>query len=190
MHLTLVHNRDYARPVTANSVAGFGDPSSYGATAPTQQQALFLCLPFGRAPATRCLSMADRVGRPSGLPGSVAPVRQPRAVCHPIPFGDGRWQLLHQLRSSTTMANPTQVTPEAFDLAAKAYDSVELAVSTLHCLSAIFRAIYQAEQFPSHNKRLAGVGQYLADDWGSLLDGQAGELKAMLEAVREGRAAA
>ncbi|HCK4556869.1 TPA: hypothetical protein N0G95_003776 [Pseudomonas aeruginosa] len=88
------------------------------------------------------------------------------------------------------MANPTQVTPEAFDLAAKAYDSVELAVSTLHCLSAIFRAICQAEQFPSHNKRLAGVGQYLADDWGSLLDGQAGELKAMLEAVREGRAAA
>ncbi|HBO5011039.1 TPA: hypothetical protein L4X14_006326 [Pseudomonas aeruginosa] len=88
------------------------------------------------------------------------------------------------------MASPTQVAPEAFDLAAKAYDSIELAVSTLYDLSAIFRAIYQAEQFPSHNKRLAGVGQYLADDWGSLLDGQAGELKAMLEAVREGRAAA
>ncbi|MBN0401809.1 ash family protein, partial [Pseudomonas aeruginosa] len=73
MNLTLVHSRDYARPVTANSVAGFGDPTGYGATAPTQHQALFLCLPFGRAPATRCLSMADRVGRPSGLPGSVFP---------------------------------------------------------------------------------------------------------------------
>lgn len=88
------------------------------------------------------------------------------------------------------MANHTQVTPEALDLAAKAYDTVELAVSTLYDLSAIFRAIYQAEQSPSHNKRLAGVGQYLADDWGSLLDGQVGELKAMLEATREGRAAA
>ena len=45
------------------------------------------------------------------------------------------------------MASPTQVAPEAFDLAAKAYDSIELAVSTLYDLSAIFRAIYQAEQF-------------------------------------------
>lgn len=87
------------------------------------------------------------------------------------------------------MTNHTQVTPEAFDLAAKACDTVELAISTLYDLTAIFRAIYQAEQFPSHNKRLAGVGQYLADDWGSLLDGQVGELKAMLEATREGRAA-
>ena len=76
--------RDYRSLVTVNPVAGFGDPISTGATAPTQQQALFLCLPYGRAPATRCLSMADRVGRPSGLPGSSTPVRQPRAVCHPI----------------------------------------------------------------------------------------------------------
>lgn len=47
MNLTLVHSRDYARPVTANSVAGFGDPTGYGATAPTQHQALFCACRLG-----------------------------------------------------------------------------------------------------------------------------------------------
>ncbi|QBI78084.1 hypothetical protein [Pseudomonas phage vB_Pae_CF208a] len=88
------------------------------------------------------------------------------------------------------MASPTQVAPWVGLAIVGELHSIELAVSTLYDLSAIFRAIYQAEQFPSHNKRLAGVGQYLADDWGSLLDGQVGELKAMLEATRERRAAA
>lgn len=156
MNLTLVHSRDYARPVTANSVAGFGDPTGYGATAPTQHQALFLCLPFGRAPATRCLSMADRVGRPSGLPGSIAPVRQPRAVCHPIPFGDGRWQLPNQLWSSPTMASPTQVAPEAFDLAAKGRGYLALISSTL----AFTSADQQARRNHPERKPARGIWQH------------------------------
>lgn len=101
-------------PVAVNPATGFGDPDSYGATAPTLQQALFLCLLSMCAPVPRCLSMADRVGRPSGLPGSVAPVRQPCAVCHPIPFGDGGWQLLSQLWSSVmshSAQNPSATLP-------------------------------------------------------------------------------
>lgn len=78
--------RGYRSPVAANSATGFGDPTCIGAQAPIfRQQALFLCLSSRVMAAVR--------GRPSGLPGSYAPVRQPAYSCHPKSFGDDQWQL-------------------------------------------------------------------------------------------------
>lgn len=94
-----IKSRRYAPSVAANSVTGFGDPIYLAHRRPIRQQALFLCLPF-RVMAAVC-------GRPSGLPGSKFPVRQPAHSCHPKSFGDDQWQL--QLTWSTTHARPQSV---------------------------------------------------------------------------------
>ena len=86
--------RGYRSPVAANSATGFGDPSNLAHKRPIRQQALFLCLPFRVMAAVR--------GRPSGLPGSKFPVRQPAHSCHPKSFGDDPWQL-HLKLGATTM---------------------------------------------------------------------------------------
>lgn len=182
MTLTLVHSRDYARPVAAKSAIGIGVPYLSWPHRPQNVVRGF----FVRAVQHPSYGRLD-----GGLFGGAGPQgsRYANAVQSPALIGvqAGGVDLIPRSR---VMANPTQVTPEAFDLAVRAYDTVNLAVSTLYDLSAIFRAIHLAEELPSHNKRLAGVGQYLADDWGGLLDSQLSELKALLDAVREGRAAA
>ena len=81
----------YCFPVTANSVTGFGDPSNLAHKRPIRQQALFLC--------PQSVFMAAVRGRPSGLPGSKFPVRQPAYSCHPTSFGDDSWQLQPNLES-------------------------------------------------------------------------------------------
>lgn len=87
--LALTKRRRYGLPVTANSVAGFGDPSNLAHKRPIRQQALFLCLSFRVMAAVR--------GIPSGMPGSKFPVRQPAHSCHPNSFGDDQWQLQPKL---------------------------------------------------------------------------------------------
>ncbi len=66
----------YHLDVAFNSATGFGDLKFHGEQKPPLRLFLFLrlCAP----------SMAGRAGRPSGLPVSVEPVRQPRSVCHPV----------------------------------------------------------------------------------------------------------
>ncbi|MDI3205917.1 hypothetical protein QK295_23115, partial [Pseudomonas shahriarae] len=78
-------NGRYSLIVAANSATGFGDSSYLAHRRPIRQQALFLCPPF-------CVMAAVR-GRPSGLPGSKFPVRQPAHSCHLNSFGDDQWQL-------------------------------------------------------------------------------------------------
>lgn len=114
-------------PVTANSVAGCASPDDYGAKAPTPQQALFLCLLSMCAPEARCLSMADRVGRPLGLPGSIAPVLHTLRDSPP----NSRVQavgseLLNQLWGST-MSSTSQV-PSANLPTVLSFEGVELKI--------------------------------------------------------------
>lgn len=61
----------YAHPVAFNSAAGFGDPRNRGEQPPCG----YFCSQRSRA---SMISMAGRVGRPSGLPVPLLPVRQPR----------------------------------------------------------------------------------------------------------------
>ena len=75
----------YALVVAANSATGFDGPSNLAHRRPIRQQALFLCPPFRVMAAVR--------GRPSGLPGSKFPVRQPAHSCHPKLFDGNSWQL-------------------------------------------------------------------------------------------------
>jgi len=75
----------YGSSVVTLLTTGFGDPMSLALKRPNRQQALFLRPQFRVMAAVR--------GRPSGLPGSKAPVRQPAYSCHPKSFGDGSWQL-------------------------------------------------------------------------------------------------
>lgn len=77
--------RGYIAPVAANSATGFDGPTYLAHRRPIRQQALFLCLPFRVMAAVR--------GRPSGLPGSKFPVRQPAHSCHPNSFDGEPWQL-------------------------------------------------------------------------------------------------
>jgi hypothetical protein len=103
----------YALAVAANSAAGFGDPSYLAHKRPIRQQALFLCPPFRVMAAVR--------GRPSGLPGSKFPVRQPAHSCHPNSFGDDQWQLhlkLGALPMRTT--NPSKIRAAAHRAMARA----------------------------------------------------------------------
>lgn len=72
--LALRLGRRYSPAVAANSATGFGDPSNLAHKRPIRTQALFLCPPFRVMAAVR--------GRPSGLPGSKFPVRQPAHSCH------------------------------------------------------------------------------------------------------------
>gem|GEM_PF-392731 len=98
--LALRLDRSYRSTVAANSATGFGDPSNLAQQRPIRQQALFLCLPYRVMAAVR--------GRPSGLPGSKFPVRQPAYSCHPKSFGDDPWQLQHKLGAlpMTTLIPP------------------------------------------------------------------------------------
>ncbi|SDZ23537.1 hypothetical protein SAMN03159453_02859 [Pseudomonas sp. NFIX28] len=98
--VALVKTRSYPAAVAANSATGFGDPRYLAHRRPIRQQALFLCPPFRVMAAVR--------GRPSGLPGSKFPVRQPAHSCHLKSFGDDQWQL-HLQTWSYTYARPHSV---------------------------------------------------------------------------------
>ena len=98
--VALSKNGRYSLAVAANSATGFGDPRYLAHRRPIRQQALFLCPPFRVMAAVR--------GRPSGLPGSKFPVRQPAHSCHPKSFGDDQWQL-HLQTWSVTYARPQSV---------------------------------------------------------------------------------
>ncbi len=96
----------YGLPVTVNPVAGFGDPMSLEHKRPNRQQALFLCLPLRVMAAVR--------GRPSGLPGTKAPVRQPAHSCLHYSFGDGSRQLHFSLGANPmTTRNPSKARASA-----------------------------------------------------------------------------
>ena len=101
--VALSKNGRYSLVVAANSATGFGDPDRKGAQAPPLRlQALFLC------PHSRFM-VAVR-GRPSGLPGSFSPVRQPAHSCHPNSFGDDQWQLLVRKGATPMHAlNPSKI---------------------------------------------------------------------------------
>lgn len=79
-----IPTRMYRPPVAANSATGFGDPSNLAHKRPITTVGVFLCPQFRVMAAVR--------GRPSGLPGSKFPVRQPAHSCHHS-FGDDSWQL-------------------------------------------------------------------------------------------------
>lgn len=77
------------------------------------------------------------------------------------------------------MANPTQATP--VDLVGEAYDATTLSAHVVAELGALFRAIYTAKNDPTLTHRLAGIGQYLADDHGVALQQVADELGKQLD---------
>ncbi len=106
MALAFPSGRRYGSPVTVNPVAGFGDPMSLAHKRPNRQQALFLCLPLRVMAAVR--------GRPSGLPGTKAPVRQPAHSCLHYSFGDGSRQLHFSLGANPmTTRNPSKARASA-----------------------------------------------------------------------------
>jgi len=141
LRIALIKSSSYAPSVAANSVTGFGDPIYLAHRRPIRQQALFLCLPFRVMAAVR--------GRPSGLPGSKFPVRQPAHSCHPKSFGDDQWQL--QLTWSTHMPalNPSKIRAAAHRA---------MALAALHANSSLATRLARYNRHMSIARSLETVG--------------------------------
>lgn len=61
----------------------------------------------------------------------------------------------------------------------KAIDATSLGYATLRDLGALFRAIRDTSDEYSPARDLANIGQYLADDWANMLDGEREGLEQM-----------
>ena len=84
------------------------------------------------------------------------------------------------------MPNPNhgQVTPALNTIETaliSAIDQTALSHSILNDLSSLFTAIRKNTDRSDLNHNLAGIGQYLADEWATLLDRQSEELNALME---------
>lgn len=58
------------------------------------------------------------------------------------------------------------------DYLKEALEMGDLSCAIVKDLGALFRAIILTPSDPTLIKRLAGIGQYLANDWGNTLDGE------------------
>ena len=82
------------------------------------------------------------------------------------------------------MSNPTQVAPATrpnHTILNKAIDVTSLGHSTLRDLGALFKAIRDTSDEYSSAHELANIGQYLADNWANMLDGERESLEQMRE---------
>ena len=66
----------------------------------------------------------------------------------------------------------------------KASDATHLGLTSLHDLNSLFSAISSAAEKETDAFRLAGMGQYLCDDWARLLDAEHKEFIAMADKVK------
>jgi hypothetical protein len=84
-------------------------------------------------------------------------------------------------RPSKTLKN-NQASPTSYQTCVildRTMDTTELAQAGLNDLGALCQAIRHASDQHTNPYHLAGIGQYLADDWINTLDGELETLKAL-----------
>lgn len=84
-------------------------------------------------------------------------------------------------RPNKTLKDTQALSPPCQDclIITKTMDTTALAQSGFSDLGALFLAIRSACDKHTHPYQLAGIGQYLADEWINTLDGELESLKAM-----------
>lgn len=145
--VALLKSRRYAPAVAANSVTGFDGPSNLAHRRPIRQQALFLCPQFRVMAAVR--------GRPSGLPGSKFPVRQPAHSCHLKSFDGDSWQL-HLNLEYRLMKHANALNPSSNSSRAAAHRA--MAMSALHANSSLSTRLARYNQHMSKARTLENAG--------------------------------
>lgn len=84
-------------------------------------------------------------------------------------------------------SNTTHTTPAAINAALSkvrnAADATSLKMSCFYDLAGLFRVIKELSIEHSSAHTLAGIGEYLADDWGNLNAGEYDRIKAELDSL-------
>ena len=144
--VALTKSRRYALAVAANSATGFDGPRNLAHKRPIRQQALFLRQPFRVMAAVR--------GRPSGLPGSKFPVRQPAHSCHPKSFDGDSWQLHLNLESRPPMKHAPALNPSKIRAAAHR----AMALAALHANSSLATRLARFNSHMAKARALEAAG--------------------------------
>lgn len=167
-------NHGYIRANAATTAGGFDSPSKGAISRATFSRRGFF------------VRMASPMGGPCGEPQG-SPVPLPGLSTRTVPptrltAGKRKTQPL-QRRNAMSQAK-TAAIDAALTKVIAAVDVTSLAKSCFYDLSGVFEAIEKLSDEHTTVHALAGIGKYLADDWGNLNDCEREALEGELASLR------